>query len=80
MVKQTTINLIQVFETPLIYKFMKGLFIYCWTKALTVLEDFLGWKEVFENISKMEADSVNWDTIMELLPVGEGDDYEERVK
>eukprot|EP00090_Calanus_glacialis_P011767 TRINITY_DN20162_c0_g1_i2.p1 TRINITY_DN20162_c0_g1~~TRINITY_DN20162_c0_g1_i2.p1 ORF type:complete len:189 (-),score=61.92 TRINITY_DN20162_c0_g1_i2:146-712(-) len=28
----------------------------------------------------MEADSVNWDTIMELLPVGEGDDYEERVK
>jgi hypothetical protein len=35
---------------------------------------------LFENISKMEADSVNWDTIMELLPVGEGDDYEERAK
>ena len=59
---------------------MKGLFIYCWTKTLAVLEDFLGWKEVFENSSNMEADSVNWDTIMELLPVGEGDDYEERVK
>jgi hypothetical protein len=33
-----------------------------------------------KNHSRMEADSVNWDTIMELLPVGEGDDYEERVK
>ena len=69
-----------VFEIPLIYKFMKGLFIYSWTKTLPVLEDFLGWKEVFENISNMEAEGVNWDTIMELLPVGEGDDYEERVK
>ena len=59
---------------------MKGLFNCSWTETLTVLENFLGWKEVFENYNNMEADSVNWDTIMELLPVGEGDDYEERVK
>ena len=34
-------------------------------------------KEVHE---EMEADSVNWDTIVEVLPVGEGEEYEERVK
>ena len=64
------INLIKVFEIPLIYDFMKGL---CpGTKTLPVLEEFLGCKDGFKNINNMDA-------IMEQLPVGEGDDYEERV-
>merc|ERR1711915_499744 len=35
---------------------------------------------VAEELAKMEADSVNWETVNEMLPYGEGDDYEERVK
>ena len=28
----------------------------------------------------MEADDINWDTIVEVLPSGSGEEYEERIK
>ena len=47
---------------------------------MPVVKHLLGEKEVFDIIPNMEADSVNWDTIMEMLPVGDTQDYEERIK
>ena len=44
------------------------------------LQGLFEWKEVFEEVIEMEADDINWETIVEVLPSGSGEEYEERVK
>merc|ERR1712013_784986 len=43
------------------------------------LEELFEQKAVFEEVTEMEADDINWDTIVEVLPSGSGEEYEERI-
>ena len=50
------------------------------SKGTVSIGELFEQKEVFEEVTEMEADDINWDTIVEVLPSGSGEEYEERIK